>query len=345
MSTYTEILEQRDTIGKVLTSQKAAVLEVAREIKKRDPAYLFLAARGTSDNAARYANYLFGSRNGLVLALATPSLFTFYHTPPRLAQSVVIGISQSGQSPDILSVLEEGRKQHCLTVALTNSLNSPLAKSADVVLNLGVGEEKAVAATKTYTAELTLLAMLSAALRGEPTDWEDLVHLPHWVDEALALDAQIQDQVQRYKSMENCVVLGRGYNYSTAFEWALKLKELAYTAADPYSSADFLHGPVAMVRSGFPIMAVVMNGAVAETMRETLRYLKQSLKAKLVLISNDRESLEMAHTPIALPEQIPEWLSPIAAIIPAQLFAYHLTKSKGFDPDNPRTIQKVTRTK
>jgi glucosamine--fructose-6-phosphate aminotransferase (isomerizing) len=248
MSTYTEILEQRDTIGKVLASQKTAVLDVAREIKKRDPAYLFVAARGTSDNAARYANYLFGSRNGLALALATPSLFTYYHTPPRLAHSVVMGISQSGQSPDILSVLEEGKKQHCLTVALTNSLDSPLAKNADVVLNLGVGEEKAVAATKTYTAELTLLAMLSAALRGEATDWEDLANLPDWASEALTLDAQIQAQVQRYTLIENCVVLGRGYNYSTAFEWALKLKELAYVAADPYSSADFLHGPVAMVR-------------------------------------------------------------------------------------------------
>jgi glucosamine--fructose-6-phosphate aminotransferase (isomerizing) len=345
MSTYTEILEQRETIGKILTNQKAAVLEVAREIKKREPQYLFLAARGSSDNAGRYANYLFGNRNGLALALATPSLFTYYHTPPRLSHSVVIGISQSGESPDILSVLEEGRKQKCLTIALTNSPSSPLAKGVDAVLNLGVGEERAVAATKTYTAELMLLAMLSAALEEKNSAWEELAHLQEWASKALALDVQIQEQVQRYSFMENCVVLGRGYNYSTAFEWALKLKELTYVEAEPYSSADFLHGPVAMVKGGFPIFGVVVKGCVADTLQETLQYLKKDLKAELVLISNDSTAMKMAHNPLVLPEQLPEWLSPIVAILPAQLFAYHLAKARGFDPDNPRTIHKVTRTK
>jgi glucosamine--fructose-6-phosphate aminotransferase (isomerizing) len=345
MSTYSEILEQQNTIGHILASQENIVMEVARAIKNSDPQYLFVAARGSSDNAARYANYLFGNRNGLALALATPSLFTYYQTPPRLTHSVVIGISQSGQSPDILSVLEEGRKQHCLTIAITNNPDSPLAKMSDLVLNLEVGQEKAVAATKTYTAELTLLAMISAALRGEKSDCDDLACLPGWAGEALHLDAEVEQLVHRFSLMENCVVLGRGYNYSTAFEWALKLKELTYVKAEPYSSADFLHGPVAMIGGGFPILAVVANGCVVDTMQETLQFLKNDLKAELVIISNDSKTLNLARNPLLLPKLIPEWLSPIVTILPAQLFAFHLAKARGYDPDNPRTIHKVTLTK
>jgi glucosamine--fructose-6-phosphate aminotransferase (isomerizing) len=345
MTTYTEIFEQAETIDHTLASQHKAVQALAVEIKKRKPAYLFLAARGTSDNAARYANYLFGSRNRLALALATPSLFTYYHTPPRLDHSVVIGISQSGQSPDILSVLEEGKKQGNLTAVLTNDVNSPMAQTADHVLALEVGEEHGVAATKTYTAELMLLAMLSAAMDGTAADIQDLSRVQGWVKETLAQDELIASLAQEAASMQNCVVLGRGFNYSTAFEWALKMKELSYVEAEPYSSADFLHGPVAMVAGGFPILAVVAKGAVADSMNETLKYLKENLKARLFVISNEPQALKMANYPITLPADMPEWLSPIAAILPAQLFAYHLTRARGFDPDNPRTIHKVTRTK
>ena len=178
MSTHSEILEQGDRIGGLAECQGKSVLDLAEKIKAREISYIFLAARGTSDNAGRYANYLFGNRNGLTLALATPSLFTSYLTPPRLKNALVIGISQSGQSPDIVSVLEEGRRQNCLTVALTNEPGSPLAKNADHVLELCTGPETGVAATKTYTAELMLLAMLSAALNGNSADWVELRQSP-----------------------------------------------------------------------------------------------------------------------------------------------------------------------
>ncbi len=345
MNTLSEIHAQQETLGNLLKSQKSNVVALAEQIRQRSPAFLFLAARGTSDNAARYANYLLGSRNGLALALATPSLFTYYHTPPRLQGSVVMGISQSGQSPDIVSVLEEGRRQGCLTVALTNNAASPLAQAAQHMLDLSVGEERGVAATKTYTAELLLLAMLSAAIGGREEDWQELEHVPGWVGQVLALEEQIRSLAQQFAAMQQCVVLGRGYNYSTAFEWALKMKELTYVEAEPYSSADFLHGPVALVDEGYPVLAVVTRGAVAASMQETLAYLKNDLRAKLLVIANDAAALEVADHPIALPPEIPEWLSPIAAIVPAQLFAYHLARACGFDPDNPRTIRKVTRTR
>jgi glucosamine--fructose-6-phosphate aminotransferase (isomerizing) len=306
--------------------------------------YAFLAARGTSDNAGRYANYLWGAHNGLPLALATPSLFTYYQRPPHLKHALVIGVSQSGQSPDIVSVLEEGRRQKCLTLAITNIPGSPLAKTADFVLDIQAGEEKAVAATKTYTAELMAVAMISAALGNAEQPWEELASVSTWMQQALGLDESIAQMAQRYRYMEQCVVLGRGFNYATAFEWALKMKELTYIIAEPYSSADFQHGPIAMIEGGFPVLAVAPRGRVHGSMLEMLTRLRKQKDAELVVISDDAETLGLAQSPIELPPQIPEWLTPLVGIIPAQLFACHLTKVKGYDTETPRSITKVTET-
>lgn len=167
MSLHSEMLEQPARIKSLLASQRRTVERIAAEIKKRDIRYVFLAARGTSDNAGRYANYLLGAMNGLPLALATPSLFTYYKRPPKLKDALVIGASQSGRSPDIVSVLGEGRKQGCLTLSITNEPRSPLARTSDFVLDIQAGSERAVAATKTYTTQLASVAMLSAALSGK----------------------------------------------------------------------------------------------------------------------------------------------------------------------------------
>ena len=224
----------------------------------------FYAARGTSDNAGRYANYLLGVMNGLPLALATPSLFTYYKRPPLLKNALVIGISQSGISPDIVSVLEEGKRQGCLTLAITNEPNSPLTNTADFVFDIRAGAEKAVAATKTYTAELAAIAMLSTALHDNKKQWNELDKVSSWMKEVLKLSDFISEAVQRYRYIDQTIVLGRGFNYSTAFEWALKLKELTYIIAEPYSSADFAHGPIALVESGYPVFAIAAKGKVFE---------------------------------------------------------------------------------
>ena len=345
MSLHSEIFEQPARLGAVLEKQRENVERVAAEINSRGIRYIFLAARGTSDNAGRYGNYLFGGHNHLAVALATPSLFTFYKKPPNLSGALVMGISQSGQSPDIVSVLEEGRRQSCLTLAVTNEPDSPLARVADFVLDIMAGPELATAATKTYTTELMVLAMLSAALNCSQDCWAQLARVPEWVAEALQLDAPVARAAQRYRYMQQCVVIGRGYNYATAFEWALKLKELTYTIAEPYSSADFLHGPIAMVGGGFPVLAIAPRGAVSDSVLELLAHLKHDLDAELVVISDRDEALSLAQTPFRLPDGIPEWLTPMVSIIPAQLFAYHLTLVKGFDPDHPRVIHKVTETR
>ena len=344
MTLQSEILEQPERLAHLLHNQWELVKKIAATIRQRDIRYVFLAARGTSDNAGRYANYLWGAQNQLPLALATPSLFTYYKRPPKLEGALVVGISQSGQSPDIVSVIVEGRRQGCLTLAITNEPDSPLAHAADLVLDIQAGDEKAIAATKTYTNELMAIAMLSAALADDKTHLGELGKVSGWANKVLKQDVPISHLAERYRYMRQCVVLGRGFNYCTAFEWALKLKELTYTVAEPYSSADFQHGPIAMVEGGFPVLAVAARGMVFDSMHEMLGRLHSEQLAELVIISDDKDALSLAASPIQLPNGIPEWLTPIVSIIPAQLFAYHLTLAKGINPEMPRTITKVTET-
>lgn len=341
---YKEILEQPDILRNLLTAKRTKAESIAAALTRRDPDFAFLAARGTSDNAGRYANYLWSSVNRLPLALATPSVFTYYGAPPRLRNALVVGVSQSGQSPDIVSVVEEGRRQGSPTLVITNAPDSPMANAAEHVFDIQAGQELAVAATKSYTAELMAIAMLSAAMVGDPERWQQLESVPEWIAETIGQDSHIASLAQRYRYMDNCVVLGRGFNYATAFEWALKIKELVYIQADPYSSADFLHGPIALVSMGFPILAVAPAGMVFDAMHETLVKLAQERRAELVVISDREEALALAKSPIRLPQGIPEWLTPLVSIVAAQLFTYHLTVARGYDPDNPRGLQKVTET-
>jgi len=345
MSLFSEISEQPERIQNLLTAQRRNVERIAAEVQKRNVQYAFLAARGTSDNAGRYANYLWGARNGLPLALATPSLFTYYNQPPKLKNALVVGISQSGQSPDIVSVLEEGRKQGSPTLAITNEPNSPLASAADFVLDVQAGPEKAVAATKTYTTELMTIAMLSVALHGDKEDWKNLALVSKWMKQTLKQNDLIEQAAQRYRYMRQCVVLGRGFNYATAFEWALKLKELTYVEAEPYSSADFQHGPIAMVERGFPVMVVAPQGKVFASMLDLMARLRKDILAELLVVSNAKKALSLAQVPFTIPAEIPEWLTPLVSILPAQLLAYHLTRAKGYSTEAPRSIHKVTETK
>jgi glucosamine--fructose-6-phosphate aminotransferase (isomerizing) len=345
MSLKNEILEQPQIISNLIQNQRPMAEKIAAAMKERELGYVFLAARGTSDNAGRYANYLWGAHNGIPLALATPSLFTYYKSPPILKDALVVGISQSGKSPDIVSVLKVGKEQDCMTLAITNAPESPLSEQAHLIFDIQAGPEKAVAATKTYTAQLMAIAMISAALAENEALWRDLEHVPDWVEHALLQDEHIAHFALRYCYMSQCVVLGRGFNYATAFEWALKLKELTYVVAEPYSSADFQHGPIAMVEGGFPVLAVAPKGKVFDTMQEMLTRLGGDHAAELVIISDDMDLLKLAQSPIPLPPGIPEWLTPLVSIVQAQLFAYHLTQVKGYDTEQPRTITKVTETR
>ena len=221
-----EIMEQPEALSRLLTQESSNIQQVATAIHKRSPRYVMIAARGSSDNAARYAQYLFGAHNRLPVALATPSLFTLYQTPPDLQDALVLAVSQSGQSPDICAVVEEGRRQGALTITLTNDATSPLANLAELCIQMHAGPEKAIAATKTYTNSLLAIAMLSCALTGVKEHQDALQGIPEQVTWTLRQDKSIIEAAKQYRQEEACVTMGRGYNFSTAFELALKLKEL-----------------------------------------------------------------------------------------------------------------------
>ncbi len=341
---FKEIHEQPAVLEKVIQESRGPLQGLAREIQTRGVSHVAIAARGTSDNAGRYAQYLLGSVNRLPVGLATPSLFSIYRRPPIFGNALVLGISQSGKSPDIVSVLVEAQAQGALTAAITNVPESELAEYADHVIPLQAGEEKSVAATKTYTSELAVIGLLSGLLADDPGLQTELRRIPAAVAEVLKLNREIEQAAQRYRYMQHCVVIGRGYNYATAFELALKLKELTYTIVEPYSSADFLHGPLAVIEEGFPVVVIAPTGVLLSEMQAFVKKL-QDRGAEIIAISDHVEFLSHARTPLLLPLEVPEMFSPITAIVPGQLFAMHLAQARGFDPDRPRGLRKVTETR
>jgi glucosamine--fructose-6-phosphate aminotransferase (isomerizing) len=275
--------------------------------------------------------------------LAVPSLFTLYKRPPALDGALVMGISQYGQSPDIVAVIEEARNQGALTLAITNDIESPLGKTAELCLPVLAGEERAVAATKTYTGELMAIGMISAALESNGSRWQELEVVPDAVQAVLSLNAAMIETVAPLKQAMRFLVLGRGFNYSTAFEVALKIKETSYVVAEPYSSADLLHGPIALVDAGFPVILIAPSGELVEELRSLLDLLSKR-QAELLVISDRPEFLARGRA-WRLPEGVAEWVSPMVAVVPGQLFALGMALAHGFDPDAPRGLSKITRTR
>lgn len=339
-----EIAEQPAVLARFASQEVPRVEAIARALRRSDITHVVLAARGTSDNAATYGRYLLESFLGWPVSLAAPSLYTLYRRPPRLAHALVVGISQSGAAADVTEVVAEGRRQGAVTLAITNVPDSPLAQAAQHVILCRAGPERSIAATKTYTSQLYALGWLMAAVRDDPALREALLALPEKMAEAVKAAEACAPQVDAYAAMERCAVVGRGYNYATAFEVALKLKELTYITAEPYSSADFRHGPIAMVEEGFPILLIAPTGVVLPDLQDLAVEL-QRRRARLVILSDDAAMLERADLRLGLPGGVPEWLSPVVAVVPGQVFACCLALAKGLDPDRPRGLRKVTVTR
>jgi glucosamine--fructose-6-phosphate aminotransferase (isomerizing) len=315
--------EQPAVVERLLAEEAGALAAAAADVERRRPRYVVIAARGSSDNAARYAQHLIGRFWGLPVALATPSLHTLYEAPLRYDDALVIGISQSGASPDVAGVVSSATAQGAVTVAITNEPDSPLAEGAQHVIGLQTGAERSVAATKTYTASLAAVA----ALVNGP---EALFRVP----EAMARQLEIEVPVVEW---DRAAVIGRGANYGTAFEAALKLSELTGMVAVPWSAADFLHGPIAIVEPGFPLLAFAPAGPTLPGMRELLAAAGDRGAALTVVSDAPFEE----RIPL---EPVPEWLSPLVAVIPAQLLAVGAAEHLGRDVDRPTGLQKVTRT-
>jgi glucosamine--fructose-6-phosphate aminotransferase (isomerizing) len=346
MSLADEIAEQPDVAARLLAEARADLAPVAAAARATGIEYVMFAARGTSDHAATYGQYAFGSVSRLPVALAAPSLFSRYETPPRLGHALVVGVSQSGRSPDVVGVIEEARRQGALTAAITNEPDSPLAAAAAHVVPLRAGPEASVAATKTYTAELMVMAMLAGALADDTAAADDaLARVPAVMRQAMEAAGTAFALADARRSIEEAVVLGRGFNLSTALEWALKLKELAYVRAQGYSSADFQHGPVASLPAGGHVLAVSAAGPLAADLAALVERLAREQGIRLLLLADTGMDRPAGTDLLPFPDALPEWLSPLIAIIPAQLFCAGLARAKGLDGDQPRGLSKVTLTR
>jgi len=333
-----EIGEQPDVLARLLVREGPAIRRIARDLARRDLRFVLVAARGTSDNAARYAQYALGLTCRLPVALAGPSLVTLYDSPPRLKGALVVGISQSGRSPDVVETIASARREGVPTLAIVNDPESPLAKAAAEVIPLQAGVERSVAATKTYTAQLLAVALLAAGLSGSRKYAEGLGALPDAVADALGTEGAARRAAARLATAPRLVVLSRGLNYPTAHELALKLKELALLEAEALSGADFRHGPIALAGARLPAIVVSPPGTATE---EDLSDLADELRRRgspvLAIGPHGRGCL-------AVP-RLPELLSPIVAIVPGQLLAFHAARERGLDPDAPRGLSKVTETR
>jgi len=339
-----EIYEQPNVIRRLVQDENEQIRRLAEKLKSKPPSYIIIGARGTSDNAATYAKYLFGMFNSISVGLAMPSLFTIYKMPPLMHDGLVIGISQAGQTPDVLSIFAEAKRQGVASVAITNKADSPMSLAADDTIDLNAGVEKAVPASKSYTAQLTAIAAIAAHWAGDSKLIRELDGLADLVQEVLTQESAAKAAAKKFANKNYLVVVGRGLNQCTASEVALKIKELAYMVAESYSAADFRHGPIAMLDNEFPVVAVAPQGMAEEDMSQMIGEIRQT-NAELAVISNVDSLLAQCELPIRLPANLAEWLSPIVATIPGQLLALHLCLEKGYEPDRPRGLKKVTLTR
>ena len=337
-----EIREQPGALERTLALEVRRMRRFKKVLEQKRPRLIVLVARGTSDNAALFGRYLLEITTGIPVSLAAPSVATLYQAELDYRDTLVVAISQSGESTDINVVLERARGQGAITIGITNERASRLASLAEHTFLVRAGRERAVAATKTYTGQMLVLYLLAHALGGS-IRIEDLERLPQAVEDALALEPKIAALSERYRFMRQAVVVGRGLNYSNAFEFSLKLMETCYVVAERFSSADFMHGPIALVEPSFPVFAFAPPDVTWTSVDETLRKLA-GLHAEIVAITDagNREIAARATRVIRLPRRVKGLLTPIPYVVPAQLFAAHLAAQKGLNPDQPRTINKVT---
>jgi glutamine---fructose-6-phosphate transaminase (isomerizing) len=307
--------------------------------------YALVAARGSSDHATRYAQYLWGMLAHLPVASAAPSLHTLYHQPPRLDGALVVGISQSGQSPDVVAVVQEGRRQGRPTVAFTNDPGSPLARTADHVFDLCLTPEHAIAATKTYTTQLAAVALFGAALSGQAARLDELRRLPEAMQRVLDGAADpCRQAAARLRDIPSLMTLARGINLCTADELGLKLRELLCLPTHGWSAADLRHGSIALVQPGTPALLVMPSGAAFADMQKLAQEIGER-GAELTVISDDPAAASAATNRLPLAASVPEWLSPATTVLPGQLLALEMVLARNLDPDRPRGLTtKVVKT-
>jgi glucosamine--fructose-6-phosphate aminotransferase (isomerizing) len=343
MHMYDEILEQPQILSECREVNAKVIERVAENIKKKKPGCIIIAARGTSDHAAIYARYCFEIMLGIPVSLAAPSVVTLYNGKMDYRDTVVIGITQSGMAEDVRLLIKDAKEQGALTIACTNALSSPVANEAEFHLYCNAGKEQSVAATKTFMAQLYLMAQLVAHLAEDEKLMQALDGLSDGVQTLLKGADKIAAKMKDYTNIDRCFILGRGFAYPIVREAALKLQETTYTLSYAYAISDFWHGPLAMVAKGTPVFLYSSGGAVLQDEIAIMEKLKE-IGADIMAITAEKTIADMANRSVMIPEAEPAVL-PFYHLVVAQLFAYGLTQAKGLNPDSPRYLNKVTITK
>lgn len=338
-----EIRQQPDVLARILQHEGPKIRALGETLRTRDIRLVILVARGSSDNAVQFGRYLLEIATGIPVSLAAPSVYTLYHAKLQLQHALVVGVSQSGEGEDINCVLAEAKAAGAFTVGITNEPGSTMLRTVDVPLLIHGGRERSVAATKTFTGQMMIFYLLAEALGGSTTATKGYEAIPEFCSRALEHEGVIKELAPRYTFMENCVVIGRGLLYGDAFELALKLMETCYVVAERFSSADFFHGPLAMVERHFPVFLFACPGPMMPGIKTLVERL-QELRAETFSITSDEELAVASSRSVRMPASITEFLAPIPYIIPGQLLAALLAEAKGLNPDAPRALSKVTRT-
>jgi len=345
-----ETRQQPEALRKTLDGGIRGITKLRRHLEVHRPRLIILVARGTSDNAAQFGRYLIEITTRIPVSLAAPSVLTLYESSLDLRDVLVVGISQSGESTDTNAVLEDARKRGATTVGITNDAASAMARTVEYPLLIDAGPEHSVAATKTYACQLLALYLLAYALDGA-VQLEQLRCIPDWTEKVLAMEESIEEIAERYFFMTRAVTVGRGLNYANALEFGLKLMETCYVVAERFSSADLMHGPIALVEQSFPVFVFAPAGVTWPSISAVLDRLQQ-LKAETLIITDpgNTEARKRAARFLLMPVEPRgngeprDLYTPIPYIVPAQLFAGHLASMKGLNPDSPRTLKKITQT-
>lgn len=330
-----EMAEQPAVLGRLIDARDELVAGV-RELPPAAPVRIVVVARGSSDHAAVYGRYVLEHAARTPVALAAPSLHTRYAVPTDYRGTLAVAVSQSGHTPEIIDVLAAMRARGARTLAVTNDADSPLAAAADHAIWLGAGAERAVPATKTFTAQLAAFALLAEAVGPvpwKPAEWAGVVPA---VEAALVDDAPARTVAEAIGPARGLVALARGFLFAVALEAALKLKETTALLAEGYSAADFRHGPIAIAAPDLPVLAFSAHGPCAADVDETADAIRA--RGGSVHVISDAADADL---PIA---RVPEALAAIPATVRAQQLAYALARHRGRDPDAPAGLSKVTAT-
>ncbi len=342
-----EIEQIPEAVERVLAAAPNELRAVAEAVNRTGPRWTMIAARGTSDHAAVYAQYLIEIHLGLPTGLTKPSVTTVYGARLAWRDGLLLAISQSGQSPDIVGVVQAARDAGALTVAITNEHPSPLAEAAEWRVPCHAGRELAVPATKTYVAELAVVASLVEAIRPQRELADGLAALPAALRATLALaDEWLQgagrDVVRTLAAADRALLVSRGYNLATALELALKLKETCGLFAEAYSTADFAHGPLVLAQAAVPTIGVRPDGPMGALVDETLAAVAG--RGGLATVIGGAEAASIAGA-LSLPSALPETLTPLQFVVPGQLLVEATAQARGISPDAPVGLGKVTRTR